>query len=80
MLRSGAIPVSAAMMTDSGCPGLRVSTINLAGNEGFKTGRKYLCRTSTMEKEIREAEEAGYVLVGICSRDEHVVIMEKETE
>ena len=33
-----------------------------------------------MEKEIREAEEAGYVLVGICSRDEHVVIMEKETE
>jgi len=37
-------------------------------------------RTSTMEKEIREAEEAGFVLVGICSRDEHTVIMEKEIE
>jgi len=35
-------------------------------------------RTSTMEEEILEAEEAGYVLVGICSRDEHVSIMEKE--
>jgi hypothetical protein len=35
-------------------------------------------RTSTMEKEIREAEAAGFVLIGICSRDEHIVIMEKE--
>jgi len=35
-------------------------------------------RTSTMEKEILEAEEAGYVLVGICSRSEHMAIMEKE--
>ena len=35
-------------------------------------------RTSTMEKEILEAEEAGYVLIGICSRGEHVVILEKE--
>ena len=35
-------------------------------------------RTSTMEKEIGDIEGAGYALVGICSRDEHVVIMEKE--
>ncbi len=35
-------------------------------------------RTSTMEKEIREAESAGFVLIGIASRGEHMVIMEKE--
>jgi hypothetical protein len=35
-------------------------------------------RTSTMEKEIRETEAAGFVLVGIASRGEHMVIMEKE--
>lgn len=35
-------------------------------------------RTSTMEKEIREAEAAGFVLIGIASRGEHMVIMEKE--
>jgi hypothetical protein len=37
-------------------------------------------RTSTMEKEIREAEAAGFVLVGIASRGEHMVIMEKESK
>jgi hypothetical protein len=36
-------------------------------------------RTSTMEKELLEAEEAGYKMVGICSRNELMVIMEKET-
>jgi hypothetical protein len=35
-------------------------------------------RTSTMEKEIREAEDAGFALTAICSRDEHIVIMERE--
>jgi hypothetical protein len=35
-------------------------------------------RSSTMEKEIREAEDKGFVLIGICSRGEHMVIMEKE--
>jgi hypothetical protein len=35
-------------------------------------------RTSTMEKEIREAEASGFALVGIASRGEHMVIMEKE--
>jgi hypothetical protein len=37
-------------------------------------------RTSTMEKEILDAEEAGFVLVGICSRGEHMVIMEREVK
>jgi hypothetical protein len=124
-LRSVAIPVSAAVMTDSGCPGLHVSAINRgddefwtmekelneAGSDGFKiipqtmiakkqvfggveivvvmekapassTQFRYRLlatrRTSTMEKEIGDVEEAGYVPVGICSRDEHVVILEKE--
>jgi len=35
-------------------------------------------RTSTMQKEILEAQAAGFVLIGICSRGEHIVIMEKE--
>jgi hypothetical protein len=35
-------------------------------------------RTSTMEKEIRETEAAGFVLVGVASRGEHMVILEKE--
>jgi len=35
-------------------------------------------RISTMEKEIIEAEEAGFELVGICSRGEHMVIVERE--
>ena len=34
-------------------------------------------RTATMDKEITYAEEAGYELVGICSRGEHMVIMER---
>ena len=37
-------------------------------------------RTSTMQKEIREAEAAGFVLVGLCNRGENIVIMEKELE
>jgi hypothetical protein len=35
-------------------------------------------RTSTMEKEIKETQAAGFTLVGICSMGEHMVIMEKE--
>jgi len=34
-------------------------------------------RTSTLQKEVTEAKEAGYVLVGMVSRDEHMVIMER---
>jgi hypothetical protein len=37
-------------------------------------------RTSTMQKEIREAEAAGFTLIGMCSRGEHIVIMEKKVE
>ena len=36
-------------------------------------------RTSTMQKEITEAKDQGYRIVGMISRDEHIVIMERET-
>lgn len=35
-------------------------------------------RTSTMQKEVTEAKNAGYVIVGMVSRDEHMVVMERE--
>ncbi|HQZ97611.1 MAG TPA: hypothetical protein PLP21_14915 [Pyrinomonadaceae bacterium] len=35
-------------------------------------------RTSTLQKEVSEAKEAGYVVVGMVSRDEHMVVMERE--
>ena len=37
-------------------------------------------RTSTLQKEVTEAKEAGYTLVGMVSRGEHMVIMERETD
>jgi hypothetical protein len=36
-------------------------------------------RTSTLQKEVTEAKEAGFVLVGMVSRGEHMVIMERES-
>jgi hypothetical protein len=36
-------------------------------------------RTSTLQKEVTEAKEAGYILVGMVSRGEHMVIMERES-
>jgi hypothetical protein len=36
-------------------------------------------KTGTLQKEALEAQEAGYVLVGMVSRGEHMVIMEKES-
>lgn len=36
--------------------------------------------TGTLQKEITESMAAGYTLAGMVSRDEHIVIMEKETE
>ncbi len=36
-------------------------------------------RTSTLQKEVTEAKDAGYVVVGMVSRDEHMVVMERET-
>jgi hypothetical protein len=35
-------------------------------------------KTSTMQKEVADAVTAGFSIVGIVSRDEHMVIMEKE--
>jgi len=37
-------------------------------------------RTSTLQKEVLEAQDAGYVLVGMVSRGEHMVLMERETQ
>ena len=34
-------------------------------------------RTSTLQKEVAQAQAEGYVLVGMVSRGEHMVIMEK---
>ncbi len=36
-------------------------------------------RTSTLQKEVTEAKQSGYVIVGMVSRDEHIVIMERAT-
>ncbi len=35
--------------------------------------------TGTLQKEVTEAQAAGYVIVGMVSRDEHMVIMERES-
>lgn len=35
-------------------------------------------RTSTLLKEVTEAKNSGYVIVGMVSRDEHIVVMERE--
>lgn len=34
--------------------------------------------TGTLQKEVTEAQDAGYVIVGMVSRGEHMVIMERE--
>ncbi len=36
-------------------------------------------RTSTLQKEVTEAKAAGYLVVGMVSRDEHMVVMERES-
>jgi len=36
-------------------------------------------RTSTLQKEVSEAQAAGFVMVGMVSRGEHMVIMERAT-
>ena len=33
--------------------------------------------TSTMQKEMSQATEEGFVVVGMVSRDEHIVILER---
>jgi hypothetical protein len=37
-------------------------------------------RTSTLQNEVSEAKDAGFVLVGMVSRGEHMVIMEREMD
>ena len=36
--------------------------------------------TSTLQKEVTEAQEAGYRIVGMVSRGEHMVVMERELD
>lgn len=36
-------------------------------------------RTSTLQKEVAEAKEAGFLIVGMVSRGEHMVVMERES-
>lgn len=36
--------------------------------------------TSTLQKEVTEAQEAGFRIVGMVSRGEHMVVMERETD
>jgi hypothetical protein len=36
--------------------------------------------TSTLQKEVTEAKDAGFVIVGMVSRGEHMVVMERETD
>jgi len=36
-------------------------------------------RTSTLQREVSEAQVAGFVIIGMVSRGEHMVIMERET-
>ena len=36
--------------------------------------------TSTLQKEVTEAQQAGYRIVGMVSRGEHMVVMERETD
>lgn len=36
-------------------------------------------RTSTLQKEVTEAKDAGYIVVGMVSRDEHMVVMERSS-
>jgi len=35
--------------------------------------------TSTLQKEVTEAQDAGYRIIGMVSRGEHMVVMERET-
>jgi hypothetical protein len=37
-------------------------------------------RTSTLQKEVTEAQTAGFVIVGMVSRGEHMVVMEREKD
>ena len=36
-------------------------------------------RTSTLQKEVNEAQAAGFTIVGMVSRGEHMIVMERES-
>jgi hypothetical protein len=36
--------------------------------------------TSTLQKEVTDSQQAGFKIVGMVSRGEHMVVMERETE
>jgi hypothetical protein len=36
--------------------------------------------TSTLQKEVTEAQDAGYRIIGMVSRGEHMVVMEREID
>ena len=36
-------------------------------------------KTATLQKEVSDASTAGFAVIGMVSRDEHMVILEKET-
>ena len=58
-----------------------VAVMELSPSSGKRYDYRLLAtsKTGTLQKEALEAQEAGYVLVGMVSRGEHMVIMEKET-
>jgi hypothetical protein len=37
-------------------------------------------RTSTLQKEVTEAQSAGFVIIGMVSRGEHMVVMERDKD
>ena len=47
-------------------------------DKGYEYRLLATSRTSTLQKEVSEAESDGYTLVGLVGRGENMVIMEKE--
>lgn len=59
-----------------------VCVLEKAPNDGISYEYKLLAtsRTGTLQKEALEAQAAGFVIVGMVSRGEHMVIMERGTQ
>ena len=59
-----------------------VSVLELAPNSTKRYEYRLLAtsRTSTLQKEVSQAEGDGFVLVGLVGRGENMVIMEKEAD
>lgn len=58
-----------------------VALLERAPNSARKYQYKLLAttRTGTLQKEVTEAQGAGFVIIGMVSRGEHMVIVEKDT-